>query len=79
MYAPRLSKRLLEKRTNAGRKFIPALPQFQNPNAGNIGNDDDDDDDEQQPFKFPKLFGNNNNDDVYTTRNHIYYVCVLGF
>lgn len=77
MYAPRLSKRLLEKRTNAGPKsgpkFIPALPPFQNPNAGNIGNDDDDDDDDQQPFKFPKLFGNNNNDDVYTTRNHIYF------
>ena len=71
MFAPRLSKRLLEKRTNATPKFIPALPQFQNP--ANPGNDDDDDDDDNPPFKFPKLFGNNSHDDVYTTRNHIYF------
>ena len=70
MFAPRLSKRLLEKRTNPAPQFIPALPQFQNPS--NPGNDDDDDED-NPPFKFPKLFGNNSNDDVYTTHNHIYF------
>jgi ATP-dependent Clp protease protease subunit len=71
MYTPRLSKRLLAKRNNAGPKFIPTLPPFQNPPA-NVDNDDDDDDD-SPPFKFPKLFGNNSQDDVYTTRNHIYF------
>jgi ATP-dependent protease ClpP protease subunit len=70
MYAPRLNKRLLNKRRNAIPKFIPSLPPFQNP--ANVSNDDEDDD-EQQPFKFPKLFGNNQNDDVYTTNNHIYF------
>jgi len=78
MYTPRLSKRLLEKYTNTntsngnggGSKFITPLPAFNNPvNANN----DDDDDDDQQPFKFPKLFGGNQNDDVYTEKNHIYF------
>ena len=65
MYAPRLSMRLLEKQgksRNAG-KFTAPIPVFQNPMKHS--NDDDDDDDDGQPFKFPKLFGNNNNDDVY--------------
>jgi len=88
MYAPKLrhSKRLLEQvssirkknvkniNINNAAKFITPLPAFQNP-LGNQTNDDDDDDDDgnQQPFKFPKLFGNNQNEEVYTEKNHIYF------
>ena len=64
----------INKNKNNGAKFITPLPAFQNP-LGNQTNDDDDDDDDgnQQPFKFPKLFGNNQNEEVYTEKNHIYF------
>lgn len=77
MYTPSLrrqSKRLLELATNpgnpakGGKKFISPFPGIGQSNGGN-----DDSDDESQPFKFPKIFGGNNNDDVYTERNHIYF------
>jgi ATP-dependent protease ClpP protease subunit len=57
-----------------GRPGVP-LPMhpFQQP-GGNPDNDDDDDDDgSDSPFKFPKLFGNHHETDVYTTKNHIYF------
>lgn len=41
--------------------------------VNNNNNDDDDSGDEHQPFKFPKLFGTQQNDEVYTEKNHIYF------
>jgi ATP-dependent protease ClpP protease subunit len=73
MYTPSLrrqSKRLLELTTNPNRgskKFISPFPAI-----GTAPVADDDSDDESQPFKFPKLFGGDNND-VYTERNHIFF------
>jgi ATP-dependent protease ClpP protease subunit len=76
MYTPRLrcSKRLLELSNNKSKdkKFITPFPT-PNINNGNANNDDDDDGDEGLPFKFPKLFGNDNSNDVYTSKNHIYF------
>ncbi len=47
--------------------LIPGLKQFQKNH-----NDDDDDDDNGSPFKFTKLFNQNDND-VYSEKNHIYF------
>lgn len=81
MYAPSLcrqSKRLLEKthdysNANCGKKkFVSPFPTpIQAPNGANC--DDGDSDDEIQPFKFPKLFGSDHSNDVYTERNHIFF------
>ena len=61
------------KNVGNGSKFITPMPPYQNP-LGNQNNDDDSDDDgNNQPFKFPKLFGNSQNDEVYTEKNHIYF------
>ena len=59
-----------------GRRPAVPLPMhpFQQP-GGNPDNDDDDEDDGggDSPFKFPRLFGNHHETDVYTTKNHIYF------
>ncbi len=41
----------------------------------NNKNDDDDNDDDGdlKPFKFPSLFNNNTDDEVYVDKNHIYF------
>lgn len=44
-----------------------------NPDAGNGDDDEEDDGGEFPPFKFPRFFGNDHNNDVYTTKNHIYF------
>lgn len=77
MYSPsftRQSKRLLEQSRkhsySSSKKFktpFPIMPATGSPEA------DDSDDDGGAPFKFPKLFGNDNSSDVYTERNHIYF------
>jgi ATP-dependent protease ClpP protease subunit len=68
MYAPsiRQSKRLMAK--------FP-IPPIMTPPPGMRGShdNDDSDDDDTQPFKFPKLFGGGDNNDVYTVKNHIYF------
>lgn len=74
MYSPSLtrkSKRLLEQITeySSSKKFktpFPIIPT--NPDDG-----DGDSDDDSQPFKFPKLFGGDNYNDIYTVRNHIFF------
>lgn len=58
---------------NGKFRQMPHLPPaFGNPNRGN-DEDDDDDCSESSPFKFPKFFGNDHSNDVYTTKNHIYF------
>jgi ATP-dependent protease ClpP protease subunit len=73
MYTPSLrrqSKRVHENITVVGsKKFITPMPTIASPTT----NSGDDSDDESQPFKFPKLFGTDNNNDVYTERNHIFF------
>lgn len=76
MYSPSLSrqsKRILEQSVkNSSSKKIKTpfsiTPAKSKPDA-----DDSDSDDGGVPFKFPKLFGNDNSSDVYTERNHIYF------
>ncbi len=76
MYSPsftRQSKRLLEQSImhSSSKKFkspFPIIPANE-PNA----DDDDNDDGGSSPFKFPKLFGGDNSNDVYTERNHIFF------
>ena len=82
MYSPslRFSHRIISKNTNQSKYNkpkkmpFPMPPKFP-PNSQNQGNDDDDDDDDHQhsPFPFPKLFGRDSSNDVYTTKNHIYF------
>ena len=82
MYSPslRFSHRLIDKSTNKHsynyssnktKKLPFPLPPFQKSHS----NDDDDDDDDSQPspFQFPKLFGRDSSNDVYTSKNHIYF------
>lgn len=78
-YNMRESTNNKRKRGGGGGKGRPAVPlpmhPFQQP-GGNPDNDDDDDDDGSDsplPFKFPRLFGNHHETDVYTTKNHIYF------
>jgi len=55
-----------------GMKFVSPMPAFSNP--ASMANDDDSGDDEgHNPFKFPSLFNNSHDDDVYTEKNHIYF------
>ena len=55
---------------NKGRKFPPMpIPGFQNPN----NDDDDDESGPPTPFKFPKIFGGEAENDVFTENNHIYF------
>ena len=43
-------------------------------NKNNKNDDDDNDDDgDLKPFKFPSLFNNNTDDEVYVDKNHIYF------
>jgi ATP-dependent protease ClpP protease subunit len=58
---------------NTGTKFISPLPAFKNPLSNQNNDDDDSGDDDHQPFKFPKIFGSQQNDEVYTEKNHIYF------
>lgn len=72
MYSPSLtrqSKRLLVQSLN--NKFKTPYPIIPTSEAPQVDNDDSDD--ESQPFKFPKLFGGNNTNDVYNERNHIFF------
>ena len=77
MYSPSLtrqSKRLLEQsvKHSSSKRFktpFPIIHTSGNPDA----DDGDSDDDGGAPFKFPKLFGNDNSSDVYTERNHIFF------
>ena len=78
MYSPALtrqSKRLLDQSTkysySSSKKFKTPFPIM--PGTGATEADDSDSDDGGAPFKFPKLFGNNNSSDVYTERNHIFF------
>ena len=85
MYSPslRFSHRLIDK--NAKKSSLihsyqhSKKPKVPNPlhkfNKPLKGNDDDDDDDDHQhsPFPFPKLFGRDISNDVYTSKNHIYF------
>jgi ATP-dependent protease ClpP protease subunit len=75
MYSPsfnRQSKRLLEQSIkHTSKKFKTPFPIM--PATGAIEADDSDSDDSGTPFKFPKLFGNDNASDVYTERNHIFF------
>jgi ATP-dependent protease ClpP protease subunit len=83
MYSPSLrnSKRLLNntfKYTNTPPPTHSNPPAMHPPplipiKAGGCGGDDDSDDDPMQPFKFPKLFGNDMQEDVFTDKNHIYF------
>jgi len=70
MYAPgiRKSRRLLRINKNKN----PQLPIL-NPLTNKFNNDDDEDESFPEPFKFPKLFGNITDTDVYTHLNHIYF------
>ena len=70
-------KRLDTSNSNSNKnrpmpQMPPMQPAFGNPSRGD---DDEDDDDSESPlpFKFPKLFGNDHNSDVYTTKNHIFF------
>ena len=79
MFSPSLtrntrSKRLLEQSTNysSSKKFkspFPIIPSIGTPDADG----DSDDDGGSSPFKFPKLFGGGDSNDVYTERNHIFF------
>lgn len=74
MYSPSLtrqSKRLLEQSTkySSRKKFNAPFPIIPTSDAV----DGDSDDEGGAPFKFPKLFGNDNSSDVYTEHNHIYF------
>jgi len=78
MYSPALtrqSKRLLDQSTkysySSSKKFKTPFPIM--PATGATEADDSDSDDGGAPFKFPKLFGNDNSSDVYTERNHIFF------
>jgi len=76
MYSPSLtrqSKRLLEQsmRYSSSKKFKTPFPII--PASGTPDADDGDSDDDSQPFKFPKLFGGDYSNDVYTERNHIFF------
>jgi ATP-dependent protease ClpP protease subunit len=72
MYTPSLrrqSKRLYDAVSGGvNKKFITPIPAITNPQ-----NEGDDSDDESMPFKFPKIFGGDINNDVYTERNHIFF------
>lgn len=74
MYSPSLtrqSKRLLEQITqySSSKKIKKPFPIIHT----NSDDGDNDSDDDSQPFKFPKLFGGDNYNDVYTVRNHIFF------
>jgi len=87
MYSPSLSKSLSssynlrghtnnvnsKRKRDVGRP--PAFPMhpFQKPSGTPEDDDDDDDGSDSPPFKFPKLFGNAHETDVYTNKNHIYF------
>lgn len=76
MYSPSLtrqSKRLLEQsaKHSHSKRFKTPFPIM--PATGATEADDGDSDDGCAPFKFPKLFGNDNSSDVYTERNHIFF------
>jgi ATP-dependent protease ClpP protease subunit len=83
MYSPslRFSHRIIDKNTNKHNSIYQhsnknkKMP-FPKPPFPNKSNDDDDDDDDEHhpsPFQFPKLFGRDTSNDVYTTKNHIYF------
>ena len=79
MFSPglRTSKRLIKLKLrrfkNVQPPIVPAPSLVPLKGAGHSGGDDDSDDDQMQPFKFPKLFGNDVQEDVFTDKNHIYF------
>jgi ATP-dependent protease ClpP protease subunit len=80
MYLPvvgKRSKRLLELATHKivntkNKKIITPFHGLGSSTIPSMDNNDEDDDD-TLPFKFPKLFGGNENTDIYTERNHIFF------
>jgi ATP-dependent protease ClpP protease subunit len=53
---------------------MPMQPPYGKPSKPGCDDDDDDDgSDSPMPFKFPKLFGNDHSNDVYTVKNHIFF------
>jgi len=78
MYSPsftRQSKRLLEQSImhSSSKKFKSPFPIIPSTPSTPDVDDGDSDDDSAQPFKFPKLFGTDHSNDVYTERNHIFF------
>ena len=81
MYSPSLTKTYSyelrgnkRKHTNSGKfPAMPMQPPFGKPCKQGDEDDDDDEGDSPLPFKFPKLFGNEHNNDVYTVKNHIFF------
>ena len=79
MFSPSLSKSMTysspsyELRKRKRDNALPKLP-FGKPNAhGGDDDDEDEDGDSPMPFKFPRFFGNDHSNDVYTNKNHIYF------
>jgi ATP-dependent protease ClpP protease subunit len=78
MYSPSLtrqSKRLLDhaKKYTSVKKFKKPFPIIPKTDTNDVIDGDSDDEGGASPFKFPKLFGSDNSNDVYTERNHIFF------
>ena len=68
-----INKNINKNKSNKPKKLPFPLPPQIPPNSHDNDEDDDDDDHQPSPFQFPKIFGRDSSNDVYTTKNHIYF------